>query len=536
MAQGKVYLVGAGPGDPGLITLRGAEILQRADAVLYDYLVNPLILRHCRPEAMLISLGKHGSGRVVSQDEINARLVGLTQIYANVVRLKGGDPLVFARAGEELDCLTRHEIPFEIVPGVTAAIAAASYAGIPLTHRDSASAVALVTGHEEAGKAESALDYAALARFPGTLVFYMGVTTAEHWSQELIAAGKPAQTPVAIVRHVSRPDQQRLDTTLSEVAAVVKQHHFRPPVVFIIGDVAAHGPAWSWFEQRPLFGQKVLVTRPEHQADDLARPLLELGADVLFQPAIEIRPPERWDDRQLDLLDRFDWLVFSSSNGVRHFLDRLPHVGRDLRALGGLKIAAIGPGTAEALGEYNLRADVVPEEFRAESLAAALAEPRNATEGVPYSAARSVPDSADVAPRNATEGVPDSAAGKRFLLVRASRGREVLAEELTKAGGIVEQVVAYDSVDVVKPDPEIAAKLAAGQIDWTTVTSSAIARSLARLFGDSLKWTKLVSISPITSATLRELGYEPAAEAKEYTMSGVVAAIAGEQRSPGCRS
>ncbi len=521
MAKGKVYLVGAGPGDPGLITLRGVEILQRADVVLYDYLVNPLVLRHCRSEAMLISLGKHGSGRVLSQDEINERLVGLARIFPTVVRLKGGDPLVFARAGEELDCLTRHEIPFEIVPGVTAAIAAASYAGIPLTHRDSASAVALVTGHEEAGKIESALDYAALARFPGTLVFYMGVTTAEHWSQELIAAGKPAETPVAIVRHVSRSDQQRLDTTLGEVAAMVKQHHLRPPVVFIIGDVAAHGPAWSWFEQRPLFGQTILVTRPEHQADDLARPLVELGADVLLQPAISIFPPGlrshvdpqyldtvvrmapehgRWEkvDRALELLDRQDWIVFSSSNGVRYFLNRLPHVRRDMRWLASVKIAAIGAATAEELSRFHLKADLIPDEFRAESLAAALA---------------------------------GAAAGKRFLLVRASRGREVLAEELTKAGGIVEQVVAYDSVDVEKPDPEIAARMAAGQIDWTTVTSSAIARSLARLFGDSLRRTKLVSISPITSATLRELALEPAAEAKEYTMAGVVNAIAGEQRS-----
>jgi uroporphyrinogen III methyltransferase/synthase len=495
MAKGKVYLVGAGPGDPGLVTLRAVEILQRADAVLYDYLVNPLILRHCRSEALLVSLGKHGGGRIATQDEINERLVGLAEFYGVVVRLKSGDPLVFARAAEELDFLAQHGIAFEIVPGVTAGLAAASYAGIPVTHRDSASAVALVTGQEDAGKAESALDYAALARFPGTLVLYMGVTTAEHWSQALLAAGKPAATGVAIVRHVSRPDQQRLDTTLGQVAAVVQQHHLRPPIVFIVGEVAAHGPAWSWFEKRPLFGQKVLVTRPLHQADDLARPLAELGAEVLLQPAIEIRPPSQWDDRQLSLLDRYDWIVFSSSNGVRHFLERLPHVGLDLRSLAKTRLAAIGSATAEELSRYHLRADLVPDEFRAESLAAALA---------------------------------GGAAGKRFLLVRASRGRELLAQALAKAGGIVEQVVAYDSVDVEAADPAIAAKMAAGQIDWTTVTSSAIARSLARLFGQSLNKTKLASISPVTSDTLRELGFEPTTEAKEYTMAGVVAAIVGQ--------
>ncbi len=494
MAIGKVYLVGAGPGDPGLVTLRAVELLRRADAVLYDYLVNPAILAHCRPEAIKISLGKHGGGRVLTQAEINERLVMMSQVFGTIVRLKSGDPMVFAHAAEELDCLAANAIPFEIVPGVTAALAAASYAGIPVTHRDAASAVALVTGQEDSGKTDSALDFNALARFPGTLVFYMGVTTAEHWSQALIAAGKPAATPVAVLRHVSLPDQKRTDTTLGEVAGQVQAAKLRPPVVFIVGEVASHGPAWTWFEKRPMFGQRILVTRPAHQADDLARPLFELGADVLLQPAIEIRPPASWSqvDRTLELLDRFDWLVFSSSNGVRALLERLPAIGRDLRALGTIRIAAIGPGTAEELARFHLQADLVPDEFRAESLALAL---------------------------------KGGAAGKRFLLVRASRGREVLAEELTKAGGIVEQVVAYDSVDVASPQPEIAEQMAAGKIDWTTVTSSAIARSLVKMFGPSLRRTKLVSISPITSATLRELGYEPAAEAGEYTMAGVVAAI-----------
>ncbi|HZN34763.1 MAG TPA: uroporphyrinogen-III synthase, partial [Pirellulaceae bacterium] len=383
--------------------------------------------------------------------------------------------------------------------------------------RDSASAVALVTGQEDADKEASSLDYAALANFPGTLVFYMGVTTAGHWTQALIAAGKSSATPVAIVRRVSLPGQQRLDTTLGEVADVVKDQHLRPPVVFIVGDVAANGPAWSWFERRPLFGQKVLVTRPAHQSDDLAQPLAEMGAAVLLQPVIKIYPPGvrshiepeflddlvkrlplhgRWEhvDRALELLDRQDWLVFSSSNGVRYLLSRLPAIGKDARWLDNVKIAAIGSATADELAKFHLRPDLVPDEFRAEALAAALA---------------------------------GGAAGKRFLLVRASRGREVLADELTKAGGIVEQVVAYESVDVESADPEIAAQMADGKIDWTTVTSSAIARSLARLFGESLRRTKLVSISPVTSATLRELGFEPAAEAKEYTMAGVVAAIEG---------
>jgi uroporphyrinogen III methyltransferase/synthase len=494
MANGKVYLVGAGPGDPGLLTLRAVEILQRADAVLYDYLVNPAILRHCRPGAIKISVGRHGSSRVIGQEEINKRLLALVESHETVVRLKSGDPMIFARASSEIGCLVESGIAFEVVPGISAALAAPAYGGIPITDRDTASAVAFITGQESPGSADAPLNYAALASFPGTLVFYMGVTTVEHWSQALLDAGRSPRTPIAILRRVSWPDQQRIDTELGHVAAIVANRRLRPPVLFIVGEVASRGGDWSWFENRPLFGQRVLVTRPLHQADDLARPLAELGADVLVQPAIEIQPIDDLNiiDRALERLDRFDWLVFSSSNGVRHFLERLPAIGRDVRALSHLRIAAIGPGTAEELARFHLRADLVPEQYRAESLAAALA---------------------------------GLVAGRRVLLVRASRGRELLAEELTKAGGLVEQIVAYHSVDMPAPDAEVAARMTAGEIHWTTVTSSAIARSLVRLFGESLQQTKLASISPITSATLHELGLEPAAEAAEYTMTGLVAAI-----------
>ena len=380
---------------------------------------------------------------------------------------------------------------------MTAALAAASYAGIPVTHRESASAVALVTGRESdpaSGSMESTLDYATLAHFPGTLVFYMGVTTVEEWSQSLIGAGKGPDTPVAILRRLSLPDQQRIDTTLADVATAVQRIRLRPPAVFVVGAVAALGKEFTWFEKRPLFGQNVMVTRAIHQSADLAAKLAELGAAVLMQPAIEIRPPEVWSDvdKAIACLSQYDWLVFSSVNGVRALLERILSTELDLRVLGSIKIAAIGPGTADELVRYHLKADLVPEEFRAESLATALAQ---------------------------------QAAGQRFLLARANRGREVLTDELTDAGAFVEQIVVYNSVDVLAADPEIAEKMAADQIAWTTVTSSAIARSLVRMFGASLKNTKLVSISPITTATLREQGYEPAAEAKEYTMDGIVVAI-----------
>jgi uroporphyrinogen III methyltransferase/synthase len=490
---GRVYLVGAGPGDPGLITLRGAELLARADAVLYDYLVNPELLQHVGQAAERICLGQHGRTRIWSQEEVHAELIRRARLGQTIVRLKSGDPAVFGRLTEELEALQAAAIEYEVVPGITAALAAASYAGVPITHRDLASAVALVTGQEHAEKPDSAIDFEALARFPGTLVFYMGVTTAPQWTAALIAAGKPAATPAAILRRCSFPDQRVLHCALGEVAETIRQSRVRPPVIVVVGEVAKLGPALSWFEKRPLFGQTILVTRPAHQARELAAPLRELGADVLAQPAIEIGAAS--DTKPIDdaiaRVRKFDWLVFASANGVRYFLQRLLQEA-DLRLLGDVKLAAIGPGTADALREFHLAADLIPDEFRAESLAQAFGK---------------------------------RAQGQRFLLLRASRGREVLSEQLQAAGGLVEQVVVYESQDATAPLPEIAERLQAGQIDWITVTSSAIARSLVNLFGAELNRAKLVSISPITSATLRELGYSPAAEAGEYTMAGVVQAI-----------
>jgi uroporphyrinogen III methyltransferase/synthase len=490
---GKVYLVGGGPGDPGLITLRGCQCLARADVVLYDYLINPHILVHANPRAELVCLGRHGHGRIVPQDEINAQLVRHARAGRTVVRLKGGDPVVFAHAAEETGALADAKIPYEIVPGITAALAVGSYAGIPLTHGDSASALALVTGQQRKGKSPG-LDYAALAAFPGTLVFYMGVTTAELWSARLIAAGKPADTPAAIVRRCSQPDQQTIPCTLGSVAEEIQSRHLRPPALVVVGPVAALAARHGWFVDRPLFGVRVLVTRAAHQAPALVAALSDLGADVLVQPAIEIAPPADWQpvDSALEHLDHYDWLVFSSANGVRAVLDRLLK-DRDLRALGQVKLAAIGPGSAEELARYHLRADVVPDEYRAESLAVALGQ--------------------------------EAAAGKRFLLARANRGREALAEGLVAAGARVEQIVVYTSRDVERPDDEILALLRDGQIDWVTATSSAIARSLVQLFGDDLRNSRLATISPITSATLAELGHKTAVEADPYTTAGLVEAI-----------
>jgi uroporphyrinogen III methyltransferase/synthase len=491
---GKVYLVGGGPGDPGLITLRGCQCLARADVVLYDYLVNPQILAHAPSAAELICLGRHGHGRIMPLAEINAELVRLAREGRTVVRLKGGDPAVFAHAAEETAALDEARIPYEIVPGITAALAAGSYAGIPLTQGGTASALALITAQQREDSESPTLDYSALAAFPGTLVFYMGITTAAEWSADLMRAGKSPETPAAIVRRCSWPDQETFRCTLGTVADEIQSRHLRPPALVVVGPVAAVQAGHRWFVDRPLFGARVLVTRAPHQAQSLAAALGELGAAVLLQPVIKVLPPDDWApvDQALAHLHDFDWLVFSSVNGVRAVLDRLLEK-QDLRALGHIKVAAIGPGTAAELALYHLRADVVPDEYRAESLADALRS--------------------------------EAAAQKRFLLARASRGREVLAEELTNHGGLVEQVVVYTSRDITTPDPEVAELLAAGRLDWVTVTSSAIARSLVALYGEALRTTRLASISPITSATLAELGHRPAVEAQEYTMTGLVDAI-----------
>jgi uroporphyrinogen III methyltransferase/synthase len=499
---GKVYLAGAGPGDPGLLAVRVAECLREADLVLYDYLVNPTVLEHAPAEAQRVCLGHHGTGRHVSQEEINSRMIDAAGQGKTVVRLKAGDPCVFGCLAEEVAALRAAGIPLEIVPGVTAGLAVAGYAEIPVTHGQSASAVALVTGHQRRGKAQPPLDYGALAAFPGTLVFYMGVTSVAEWSAALMAGGRRPDTPVAIVRRCTWADQETIRSTLSGVAETVAAGKIRPPAIFVVGAVVDLAPATSWFAARPLFGVRVLVTRPSEQVHELRDRLAALGAEVLAQPGIEIGPPPDWTavDAALDRLDRYDWLVFSSGNGVRYLLDRLLALGGDLRRLGRLRLAAIGPGTAAELAAYHLKADLVPAEYRAEALADSLLA---------------------------------QSSGGRFLLARADRGRQVLPERLIAAGAAVDEVAVYSTVEATEADAEVLAALEAGRLDWVTVTSSAIARSLAALFGRALGRSRLASISPVTSAVLRGLGYQPAAEASEYTMAGLVATIVAAEGREG---
>lgn len=492
---GQVILVGAGPGDAGLISLRGIEWMQRADVVLYDYLVNPEILKHTTENCETVCLGQHGRSKIWPQQRICDRLVQEANDGKTVIRLKSGDPIVFGRAADELDALVANQIPFEIVPGITAALAAGAYGGIPITHRDQASAVALITGQESASKTESSLNYDALARFPGTLVIYMGVTTAPQWTAGLLNAGMSGETPVAIIRRCSWPNQKIIRCSLAEVVDHLTPYSkFPPPAIAIVGAVAQTPNVCSWFETRPLHGNRILVCRPREQAELLGELLAEQGADVLYQPAIRIDDPEDWTpvDEAISRIEEFDWLVFSSANGVRRLLNRILKLGFDMRVLASIKIATIGPITANTLSEFGLKSDLQPAEYRAEALAATLST---------------------------------QADGKRFLLARASRGRQVLAEQLKSAGGVVEQIVVYSSTDTAEPDPQIKQLLRDGQIRWTVVTSSAIARSIYSLFGSDLQQTQLASISPITTASLAEVGLTPKLEATEYSMAGLVKAI-----------
>ena len=495
----QVFLVGAGPGHPGLLTLRAVECLAQADLVLYDRLVSPRLLEYAPPGAERICVTELAEHHVERCAPINQTLMEAARQGKRVVRLKGGDPFVFGRGGEEAEILREAGISYEIVPGVTAGVAAAVCAGIPLTHRDFSSAVAFIAGHENPSKPASAIDWDVLARFSGTLVFYMGISRLPEIVRNLMDHGKAADTPAAVVQLASTGQQRTVEAPLAGLALAVQEAELAAPAIVLIGPVVGLRPRLAWFEQRPLFGKTVLVTRPKHQAEELARRLENLGAIPIVLPAVEIREPADWlpVDRALENLHDYDWLVFTSTNGVQAFIERLRRIGHDLRALGGIRLAAIGPGTANALRGYHLEPDLIPPEYRSEDLAAAL---------------------------------KGHVRGQRVLLARADRGREILREELAEVAK-VDQIAVYSQVDAIEPNSEALACLGRGEINYVTVTSSNIARALARALDlkcrDAINSgrVKLVSISPVTSAVLRELGLPVAAEATTFTAEGVIEAL-----------
>lgn len=496
---GKVYLVGAGPGDPGLITVRGRACLEFAEVVLYDGLANAQLLR-LAPQAECISVGKHGQSPIWTQTDINAKLVELGKQGRKVVRLKGGDPAVFARTAEELEVLAAAGIPFEVVPGITAALAAASYVGIPITHRQYASAVAFVTGQQQADSLPQPINWQALADFPGTLVLYMGVTTVDEWTASLLAAGKSAATPAAIIRRCSWSDQSVLRCTLGEVAEQLQSgQRVRPPVIVIVGEVAALGTDFDWFSARPLHGCGVLVTRTQDQSDDLVSQLEELGAEVYQQPVVSIAPPQ--DFSSLDAAIKkiqsgaVSGLSFSSSNGVDGFFARLRYQGLDARSLAGVCLVAVGPATATRLEAYGVRADVLPSAEQLYSAVGMLA------------------------------ALPGSLVGQTWVVTTTGRSGDTLPAGLRQRGAAVTEALCYDAQPVAELRPEIHSALQAGRIQVVTVTSSLWAEACHALLAEFINQLQPLSLSDKTTRKLAELGWPAAEQAEQHTSAALVAAL-----------
>ncbi|MEO8092449.1 MAG: uroporphyrinogen-III C-methyltransferase [bacterium] len=493
---GIAYLVGAGPGDPGLMTVRSVELISSADVILHDRLIPDGALSHARDDAELVYVGKRPGEQSMPQREIEELMVARARAGRSVVRLKGGDPFVFGRGGEEAEALAAAAVRFEVVPGVTAGIAAPAYAGIPVTHREEAGAVAFVTGHEDPAKDEPALDWEALARFPGTLVLYMGVGRAAEISRSLIDAGRDPAEPAAAVERGTLPGQRTVTSTLAGLGAAIADAGLRPPAILLAGPVAARRGQIAWLERRPLHGRRVVVTRARAQASGTARSLIALGADVIELPAIRIEP--HLDSEQVRGavadLHSYALVCLTSPNGVRLLFEAMATQGRDARALANATVAAIGPGTAAALGERGVIADVVPESFVAEALVEALA-------GVPIQ-------------------------GRPVLVARAAEAREVLPDALRERGAEVDVVALYETV---AGDPDPAAVEAAASADYVTFTSSSTVRNLLAATGDSFpRRARVVSIGPVTSETAREAGLEVHVEATRHDPAGLVEALVAD--------
>lgn len=504
MQMGKVYLVGAGPGDPGLLTLRGKELLERAEVVVYDYLANPKLLKLVPVTAKLIYAGKKGGGlHAFTQEGINKLLVEHAKAGKRVVRLKGGDPFIFGRGGEEIQELAIEGVPFEVVPGVTSASAAATYTGIPITHREYTASVAFVTGHEDPTKKFSSIDWQKLGTGAGTLVIYMGIKNLEDIVRQLVEGGRSADTPVAVVRWASTPRQRSVVGTLSTIAGLVLAEGIKPPALIIVGEVVQQRHRINWFETRPLFGKRIVVTRTREQASELVQQLEEQGAECLEYPTIEIKELEDYSeiDHALKQLPDYDWLLLTSPNAVSFFFQRLQKSGLDSRALAGLRIAAVGKATDAALKEFGLAADLLPQHFTGEGLAEAL--------------------------------LATGVTGKHFLLPQAQQASRLLPEMLAGAGAEISIIPVYRTVPAATYGEALQEELQAGAIDLLTFTSSSTVSNCFALLGckDSqelqqlLGTTLVAAIGPVTAATLQEYGINCHIQPQEHTISGMVNAI-----------
>jgi uroporphyrinogen III methyltransferase/synthase len=500
MKQGIVYLVGAGPGDPELITLRGRDCIARADVVVYDYLASEQLLQFASQDAELIYAGKVGGRHNHEQWQINDLLVEKALSGKVVTRLKGGDPFIFGRGGEECEALVTAGIPFEIVPGVTAGIGAAAYAGIPLTHRTITTSVAFVTGHENPEKENSDIDWERLSLGSGTIVFYMGVKNLPHITRSLIEHGRAADTPVALVRWGTRPEQQILTGTLADIAEKARRASFKAPAITIVGEVVTLRDKLRWFDSRPLFGKGVLVTRAADQAGEFSRMLVAQGAVIFECPTIHLVQPESWGeiDAEIARLATFDWTIFTSANAVSFFFDRLAAKGYDCRAFGSCRVCAIGPKTAALLATKGVRADMIPADYKAEGVIAAFS-------------------TLDVR-------------GKKILFPRADKAREIIPFALGEMGALVVAPVAYRNIIPASIPAAALQALEEHLIQCVTFTSSSTAENLAAILGENrllrlLEGVTVAAIGPITAKTCRELGLNVHIEPEKYTLETMTEAI-----------
>ncbi len=500
MKKGKVYLVGAGPGDPGLITVKGLECIQTADVVIYDYLASSALLGFARPEAEIVYVGKKGGDHTLPQAAISALIAAKAAQGLTVTRLKGGDPFIFGRGGEEAEVLVKEQIPFEIVPGVTSAIAAPAYAGIPLTHRDHTSTLAFVTGHENPEKRESSINWPHLAEGIGTLVFLMGVKNLPNIVHNLTTNGMSPETPIALVRWGTTSRQVTVSGTLDTIVEQVAAAGLKAPAIIVVGDVVKLRNQLQWFEKRPLFGKKIVVTRAREQASDLVQALNNYGADCLQCPTIKISPMEDSGplDEAVQNIEKYDWLIFTSVNGVNFFFKHLFANNRDARSLGRVKTASIGPATAARLSAFGISSDIIPDNYRAESVVEAFS-------GFQMK-------------------------GLKVLLPRAKEARPILPAALKKMGALVDEISAYQTLIDDERAKTLLNRLTAKEVDLITFTSSSTVKNFMALL-PSKDFNRLIAnipiacIGPITADTAREAGLHVRIVAETFTIPGLCDAI-----------
>jgi len=504
MTKGTVYLVGAGPGDAGLLTVRGAELVARADVAVYDALVNPELLKLAGKSAEIIYGGKRASQHAMPQDELNQLLIKKAREGKTVVRLKGGDPYVFGRGAEEAEQLADAQVPFEVVPGVSSFVAVPNYAGVPLTHRDFSSRLTLITGHQDPAKEPSTIDWAQVAKTPGTKVVMMGTDRIGEIAKMLVSHGTPADTPVALVRWGTTGRQKSVEGSLATIGEVVAREKIGPPTVAVIGEVVKLRRKLNWFERRPLFGQRIVVTRSREQAAELSRQLHDLGAEVLEVPTIKIEPPTRRQDIVDALLElnSYDWLVFTSPNGVTTFFEYFFRQFHDMRDIGGARIAAIGPATANKLKQLHLQVDLMPDDTVGAEIAEAFAE---------Y----------------------ESIENLKICLLRAEVANPELPKALEALGAIVDDIACYKTVPELDDPTGQSGKLIENGADWITFTSASTVEQFHLRFDlpallSKYPGTKVASIGPETSKQLSALGIRPTIEAEIHTIDGLVQAIASK--------